>query len=1170
MAEVIAGVTGLRSGSKRKLENPNKMEYLFISVYRARFSTLKRTELMKDIIFHIDNPDKLKTKIDLIGRFTTIFNNRILGLEVDNASVYGSKIQLSFDDFDRELSKTIRKHDIIIIHRINNRSLKMIDALASMAGLGTTSASGISDLGVKYGVGTIAKLGLNTRSANFIVNKFLEKEVPIFSGLITNPRLVISNSIKLAIEAQDMIRILQHINTEEQDRFQISEGIPKNIDEFFLSIDPKEDEKIEVKGDNIVKILQSSLLKILSEAVMDELKSFSSDVDASIKGFKFRTTNPLSEEGDRILNFGENVFIRPISHNLYLFHISPIKAIKLFIKYYTKKTGMNVFFDFDTWDTDFYQDSSIVEDIYKKIYKNSIGINPYFTYGMFLNIPFGSNATNDDEEIVVFGTNHINDPSILFGWLKKYDLQYVFTEKSFGVLREYRITETMITQFKNQSLKEREAGDDMVIRFFLSLIGINDIIPDNDTLMVDGDNLYKEHHPRRDSDGGLTRDMRIISREAREKFHTSLQALQKEFATTLSLDHIVSTNYTSVRSTEFNPILTNKLKTVPITQMIQLFLGAMTSIPVSQSKQTTGFDNTANNISQRIWLSSAIGFRKNKNDQSFYYKKGMKPVIYFGLRYEPAISDTNSKSSAIYVSFNDIVDAQMYTLPSNGLLSIYNSEPDNIRIGYSRFSKSDYSRKVGTMSYLSLGMTNSFDLNTVMGTSLAPYISENTDAQTGGTNEPKGLPRIGLFKLVDVTGNAQRASTSIGKYDDFRQIEDGKDGFWVYLGYDLYAMNDRIDLINIKYTNEIQIYSPRATSGGIGELYDLGRLLNPTRSGVRDGWKNVVPDFPSDDIVKIGINDTKKVVTGIQSYYDVASFIPILKHYKHLIDFGFKGVSGEGDKDWYNDLSTFQIYHNIKINNNSNYLETYDITRINPEEDTVKTLVTSLLKWLEQFDGNEEKKRYMMIKYAKMISILEVSDIEGDDCPIRQPLPNQDPISHRIRFHPPSLLNKIKNHEMDEKNNPAIKTIKILAGFVRSLSHYMNRIAKESVTGGVLYMPLRTDNKGQLLKIGDAIKFQNDGDSNVPIVKKLKDGLLKIALKGITKSELDLYEKTYYIWKIIYYFGGAGTDPSGTSGNTMRVYITDSGIHWQSSYEESDITTKIAEKMQLHRIAVDF
>ena len=128
----------------------------------------------------------------------------------------------------------------------------------------------------------------------------------------------------------------------------------------------------------------------------------------------------------------------------------------------------------------------------------------------------------------------------------------------------------------------------------------------------------------------------------------------------------------------------------------------------------------------------------------------------------------------------------------------------------------------------------------------------------------------------------------------------------------------------------------------------------------------------------------------------------------------------------------------------------------------------------------------------------------------------------------------------------------------------MNRVAKESTTGAVLYMPLRvTKESEEILKIGDAIVFQ---DHELATLEVIGNVLKNMLLRDPAKSELDLYKKTYYVWKTTYYFGGAGEDPSGTSGNTMRIYITDSGIHWASSYEEEDITSKIAEKMQFRRL----
>jgi hypothetical protein len=208
-----------------------------------------------------------------------------------------------------------------------------------------------------------------------------------------------------------------------------------------------------------------------------------------------------------------------------------------------------------------------------------------------------------------------------------------------------------------------------------------------------------------------------------------------------------------------------------------------------------------------------------------------------------------------------------------------------------------------------------------------------------------------------------------------------------------------------------------------------------------------------------------------------------------------------------------------------------------------------------------------MIKYAHEVSRIRLSDFFGNDGGFLKAVGGEGENEVHTHFHPPSLLANISIKPIG--NEKAKNTIRILLSVVRGLAHYMNRVAKESTTGGVLYMPLMTKPDGNIFKIGDAIVFEKPKEVEATsmkenIIKKLKS----VSIVDNPKTDLDIYRKVYYVWKATYYFGGAGTDPSGTSGNTMRLYITDSGIHWKSSYEEKSITTRVAENIQLHRLAV--
>ncbi len=171
------------------------------------------------------------------------------------------------------------------------------------------------------------------------------------------------------------------------------------------------------------------------------------------------------------------------------------------------------------------------------------------------------------------------------------------------------------------------------------------------------------------------------------------------------------------------------------------------------------------------------------------------------------------------------------------------------------------------------------------------------------------------------------------------------------------------------------------------------------------------------------------------------------------------------------------------------------------------------------------------------------------------------------------LVGNIKTEILTD--NDIDRTIKGLLSVINCVSHFMNVTSKESTVGGVIFMPLSDNPDGNLPQIGDRINLiENEGDIVVQSldglkakaiagIKQLGKGLADAVIRPLNSSELSIFKKAFYIWKIVYYFGGAGTNPSGTSGSTMRIYLTDSGIHWGSSHEENDITTQIAERLRI-------
>jgi len=1144
------------------LVSPIDIEYLFVSIYRINFTNPNRTKLMKDIIYHLDNDNNNMTDIKPVARFSTLYNNRILGLEIQNASIYGQKIEMAFDDFDRELAKNIRKNDIIIIHRINSKKLKIADAIATLVGLSTYFPSGIkeSELKIPLMSQSIKEKLTNSiqNKADVLADKFLMREKPMFSGIITLPQSVMGNSIKLTIEAQDMIRIMQHINTEEHVTSEVK-GLPKDLDNFFLNVS----EDMKVKGDDHLNILHSTILKTLGSAVYDEILLNDNAEEANNKNIIFiRNDSPLSDTSTPLIDSHDLIILRGISNGMFMVHISPLRALKLFVKYYAKNTGINTFFDFDMWDTDDknFSDKTVVENIFKNIYKDQIGINPYFTFGIILEYE------GNDTDIISYANDKLNNNTDIFNLFIESKLRNIFSVKTFDNIFKNRISETIITKYinnKNRATDDKDAGLWLLSEFFMHLVNPTSVDIGTDKVtgtLPNGAELFLNNVEDEKSSY-------VISKEARHLFHENLNKMKTDFSDSISLDYVVSTNFSSVRSTEFNPTLTNQMKSVPIIQIMQLFLGAMTVIPISQSDKTTGFDNTAYNISQRIWLSSAIGFRHPVTGvQSWIHKNGMKPVIFFGLNYKEGLIERTGLRKMTYMSDKDIINSKMFTLPSVGSLAVYQWGAESIHIGYSKYNEGDIIYgDAGTQ--LSMGGSMIFDLFNLAGKS-DDYVSENIDEQTGGHRQTvfRSIPRTALFKLEDAINDNEeevKATDALDIYNNFKgQLPSSPvNNFWVYVGHTMYGISGDDVGIKLSGNTKVKLYAP-VMWDGTAKLEDLGANIfraNVSGANIAQTWKNLPGDFPTNKKSKIGIGDDRMIVTGIRDYYDPTKFLPILKSFQHFIKFGFTGVNGEGDKNLYTDPNLFSMFTNIFFKSGSDYLETYSFKEAGKElkRFSLSDFVNHTVEWIEdRFVGDDNKKRRMMLKYARNISVLHVNEMNGEDAPFRSD----------SMFHVPSLFSAIKSHTIAGSDGE--KTIHILSSFVRSISHYMNRVAKESTTGGVIYCPFKSRLDGTIFEIGDAISFRKVasfvGNEFERFAKKL------LLTKNKERTNLDIYEKIYYIWKITYYFGGAGTDPSGSSGSTMRIYLTDSGIHWNSSYEEKDITTRIAESMMLNRLAVKF
>jgi len=253
----------------------------------------------------------------------------IIGIQIEEASVYGSFIQLSVADFTNDVLNNVRSNDLIfawvfdlddLIKRFDNPKLKFPSLISSDA---------FSQI--------IDKAILPTSEGKGIT--------PHFSGFITAVHKHIKDKSRTNIEGLDLNKYLQH--------YSIPKSTPNSqVDRIELGQDAK---KLVGKGSAF-----SALNSFFANAILEALKKDFIDLDIGndIETIKYE------KDGETIIN--EEFLIRPIEkidyrigdNKVYLsfvkgsvsiLTIHPLMLLKCVYKYFFHLIGLGVYMypDFD-------------------------------------------------------------------------------------------------------------------------------------------------------------------------------------------------------------------------------------------------------------------------------------------------------------------------------------------------------------------------------------------------------------------------------------------------------------------------------------------------------------------------------------------------------------------------------------------------------------------------------------------------------------------------------------------------------------------------------------------------------------------------------------------------------------------------------------------------------
>jgi len=241
---VIVAVEIWRRTEKGMFKFVDLKPYYKFEVDTKVLSQEELTRLHEDeAVGAVTEPDKSMRYLskNLVSNpFTNSYEqNTLLGVQIDESSRYGVKIEITFSDYERLLYKIVRTDDVIFVWTQN-----LSKTLASAAISGADFAASkllfyeMYNQDVKYAVGvkdflTKKKIGTNLQNVSITNTSLIgtlcksgekeqkikksrfttriERDRPHFSGFITVKNLHMGGSTQLRMNAQDPARMFQHL-----------------------------------------------------------------------------------------------------------------------------------------------------------------------------------------------------------------------------------------------------------------------------------------------------------------------------------------------------------------------------------------------------------------------------------------------------------------------------------------------------------------------------------------------------------------------------------------------------------------------------------------------------------------------------------------------------------------------------------------------------------------------------------------------------------------------------------------------------------------------------------------------------------------------------------------------------------------------------------------------
>jgi hypothetical protein len=261
-------------------------------------------------------------KLEVYSEFQEI---SIAGIQIEEASVYGRKLEMSFSEYNDLMWNNIRTGDIIMVRAYNKEDL--YGGIAG--GILTTNFISLDEYVDGLQNGTMASV--SGENIDFV-------------GIITNINKDMGGTEQFRIQAVDIIRILQQLNVSVADVFSQDKGFKaNNLISLFL----------EAYYDNFVKSYNKELEeydKFIFTQSFDDLLKFKDNVFDKALMYEFTTDNPY--DPSMIINF-----------------VSPLVLVQFTLKFILEKMGLKRFLNIDLFFSDEFRDLYLTD--IKSIYDDS-------------------------------------------------------------------------------------------------------------------------------------------------------------------------------------------------------------------------------------------------------------------------------------------------------------------------------------------------------------------------------------------------------------------------------------------------------------------------------------------------------------------------------------------------------------------------------------------------------------------------------------------------------------------------------------------------------------------------------------------------------------------------------------------------------------------------------